>query len=85
MRAIHSGCEWSDRRLLGCVLAQLAEQRGRALARSPAQDGVDESVTGATTGLCQLDAVGDDRTVGGAAQVEQLVQAEAQGRQQGRI
>ena len=36
------------RRLLGRVLAQASEQRGRSLARGPPQDGVDQAMAAAS-------------------------------------
>src|ERR1700722_5407181 len=71
--------------MVGGVLTQVAEQLGGAFARRAPQDSVDEAVAGATATLGQLDAVGDDRVVGCATEVEQLVQAEAQGRKQGAV
>ncbi len=74
--------------MLRGVLAQIAEERVGAFARGTTQYRVDEAVTGAggrAVCLCQLDGVRDDGAVGGAAQIQQLVQAETQRREQRRV
>ena len=78
-RAIHSGWECFSAACSGVSLGQRPDQRRRPLARGPPQDRVDEPVPGASLVLGQLDGLGDGRVVGGALQVQQLVQAQAQG------
>ena len=75
----------ADRRLLGGGVGESAEELLRALARGASEHGVDETVARATPALGELDGVGDDRVVGRATQVEQLVQAEPERGQHGRV
>src|SRR3984957_17404050 len=74
-----------DCRLLGRVLAQNADQCRGSLARGPTQHGIDEVVSRASACLHQLDAVGNDRVVRRTVEVQQLIQAEPQCRQHGRV
>jgi hypothetical protein len=64
----------------------VARQAG-ALARRPAQDGVHQPVPAAAAALelRELDALGDGRVVGHAVEEQQLEEAEAQGRGDGRV
>ena len=71
-------------RLLRRVLGEAREKRAGALARGAAQHRVDEPVAGARACLCELDVVSDDRAVGRACQVHELVQPQSQRRQHGR-
>jgi len=73
-----------DRRLRRCLIAQLRQQRG-ALARTPPEYRIDQAVTATRASLCQLHPVRDDRVVGRAVQVQQLIQTEPQRRQEPRI
>ena len=73
-----------DGRPLGRLVARAVQQLG-ALARGAAQHRVDEAVPAACARLGELDRIRDDRVVGGAAQIQQLIQAESQRCQQRRI
>ena len=74
-----------DGGLLGRGVGQRGQQLARARARGAPQDGVDEPVPAAGAPLGELDRVGHDRVVGRPAEVEQLVQAQAQGGENRRV
>ena len=75
-----------ERRAGGVAVVQRAQQRVAALARGPAQHGVDEAGgPAARPRLGQVDALGHGGAVGHAVEVEQLVEPEPRRRQHRRV
>ena len=66
MRVLQSG-------LLRRVVGEAAEKRVGAFSRRAAQHGIDEPVARARARLRELDGISDDRAIGRAGQVDELI------------